>query len=450
MDSLPVETLRMIFEALSIEKTAPDRTIVATPIRTIEDIKSMRFCGPRSALVGIEFLFREIRLFMDEESITKVKWVSEHPDYRSAVRKLTYFPRFFCPYMIKENCYELLEEYRMLMDKDRPIDLHTPSDCESPKKRIRRIEESFALYTKTVKEESEAFLKIESLLPNIIRSFTCIDTVATGFFRTFLSHPVNAKWPGKIERFAQRARDLPKDCFSSGWNLAGDGNLLIKSIAKAATIDGCSKVKSLFLSSYDECVHLRSSLYYSKTFQHAGQIFADLRHLSIGLDNEGSSKEHISLGKLLNQSPHLKTLTVMCPNSESPISVKVFNAVLGQFSCPSLQTLCLQNLAVDSQRLLTLIHRHKLAAFELQNLVLESGSWFQIFAGICDHPPANGFAVRGAPFTLFGNREYVARRHHPPNTYRPSSFKEFSFYGRAWSEARPLTIGKILSRCGKV
>ncbi|KAL8788443.1 MAG: hypothetical protein Q9213_001666 [Squamulea squamosa] len=401
--------------------------------RTI-DLKSLRLCCRSFAGPAAQFLFNEVLLFMDFDSLRKLSAIAEHPVYRHKVECVQVFGS-----MISENLVSR-EEYEHDV---RAISIQAPGGkCwgfdEEGKRSLSQqaVEEGYNNYTALLDEQMDAFRLARTQIPQAISQFKRLDTIMTSGFHSCLDAN------GIVQPQPRRANDIARILL-----MPLDGRLWTPKpyppkdaelVCGAVAESQCS-LKDLWLGaglwphSYKILEWTGPELdNLSKAFQ-STQLFA----IALGAaENWGPTLNVDELPGFgfLDRAPNLRSITIM-----SSVYCLDTACLLGSVYWPCLEELNLHGLS-SSEHQLGSIFRSVQSTIKYMSLlvfVLTEGSWYNVFHDL------KGCGLDSSSLDLCGLCCFDGQHVHgidlsaDPKAPHIALIKDFVCNGKEWSKDLP-------------
>lgn len=194
MDRLPPEIILGICRALCEDVTLPHASLV--------DLKSLRLCSRAFAGPAADRLFCEVFIFMDHQSLDNLKAIAEHPVYKDRVESVVFFGNMIAGDLLVKEEYE--NEIRG-MTFDGPQHEQWGFDEDGKRSLTQEaIDEGYQNYLEALNEQSEAFQRLQSELPNALAAFNHLGVVSTDSFHAYLDEEIVQAQPAKVYNIARK------------------------------------------------------------------------------------------------------------------------------------------------------------------------------------------------------------------------------------------------------
>ena len=237
MDRMPPEILRFIM--LELAEIESDNYESAVPIT---DIKALRLSCRAFADLAPEYLFHNIWLYMEEDSLTKLKTLTDHPIYARMVRVLKIFPKLLSADLLVKEDYEMCVKDITFTGEGREtwgFDIDGNRNLSQ-----EQLDAGFVEYSKHHGQQVQAKTRADTLLHHALAAFTGLEAITAGFVDEILD--VCFDHCSKIKDIARKT--LMAD-YCDGWKSRihdpEDAIMILRAIAS-------SECEGLSLSPYND------------------------------------------------------------------------------------------------------------------------------------------------------------------------------------------------------
>lgn len=171
---MPPEILRFIL--LELAEIEYDNYESAVPIT---DIKALRLSCRAFADLAPEYLFHDIWLYMEEDSLAKLKALTDHPIYARMVRTLKIFPKLLSADLLVKEDYEICVRDITFTGEGRET---WGFDIDGKRKLSQeQLDAGFLEYNKLHGQQVHAKTRADTLLHHALAAFTGLRAITAGF-----------------------------------------------------------------------------------------------------------------------------------------------------------------------------------------------------------------------------------------------------------------------------
>lgn len=376
MDRMPLEILHLILLALSeVEDTREESA------KSITDIKALRLSCRAFADLAPQYLFHDIWLYMEEDSFAKLEALTEHPRYGRMVRILKIFPEMLsADLLVKEDYEKCVKEITVTGDSRGKWGFGTDGRRDLSQE---QLDAGFVEYNQIYEQQAQARNRAEKLLYHALTAFTRLLFITTGFAEEIMHFAVHYDPCNKIQDIARRTLMA---CRYDGWMFElydpEDADMILRAIALSER-EGLGLDLSNIFGTFDVTL----VAIHSDSFAEVKKALVSLNFLALGLGAIDSEVLHevINTGlltKFLEYAANIQYLRVS--HWLRATDLLNFETIFCTAHWSSLKDVSIHGLMVNADDLNRFMDRHcaSLQCIGLSIMVLISGTWKRIFAGM--------------------------------------------------------------------
>lgn len=430
MDRLPPEILHLILQALSkIEETRYDSAV------SIMDIKALRLSCRTFADLGPEYLFHNVWLYMEEDSFAKLQALTKHRNYGRMVRVLKIFPNLLSGVLlVKEDYEKCVKGITFTGDSREKWGFDTDGRRELSQE---QLDAGFLEYTQIYEHQVQVRTNADNLLHHALAAFAGLKSITIGFVDEVIEDAVCFDRCNKIQDIARKTL-MANGCdgWKSGLYDREDAIMILTAIA-------LSERKELDLDLTNDYGSFDTTLFdnHSNTLENIKKALVSLK--SLLLDLRGVSPVHllevIDTGSFANFLEYAANLEYLHLANKPETALILFETIFCTAHWSSLKTFGLHGLMVNGNDLNGFFDRHSatLEKIHLSRMLLTSGSWKQVFAGMQGKQALKSFGTGNLFVGNVGSEQEVLSIPWDDAAH-DDLLNAFIFGGEEWSPKLPL------------
>ncbi len=373
---MPPEILRFILlELAEIEYVDYESAVPIT------DIKALRLSCRAFADLAPEYLFHDIWLYMEEDSLAKLKALADHPIYARMVRTLKIFPKLLSADLLVKEDYEMCAKDITFTGQGREtwgFDIDGKRNLSQ-----EQLDAGFVEYNKLHGQQVQAKTRADTLLQHALAAFTGLRAITAGFVDEILDDEICFDHCSKIKDITRKTLMADRcDGWKSGIHDPEDAIMILKAIAS-------SEREGLSLSLYNDFGSYDTTLVDIRPcdLDASKKALLGLDSLSLGLEavSHVHLREVTDTGFLANFLEYAANVRYLCVENASIASMAFFfDTIFNTTQWSNLQAVTIYGLMVNGDDLISFVDRHSVTLEDiyLDMMILKSGTWKQVFVGM--------------------------------------------------------------------
>jgi len=166
-----------------------------------KNIKAMRLCCRKFTQLAAPYLYRELWLYMHEDSYAKIKAIADHVDYRHMVERLKFFPKLLALDLAPKEDHESDVKALTYTGEDREL-LGYDAEGACPLSQ-EQLDAGYVSYTISFEKQKKLRERMKAgRLDALISQFTKLDIFDIGFVQEVLNYEPMRRRPGIVHDLA--------------------------------------------------------------------------------------------------------------------------------------------------------------------------------------------------------------------------------------------------------
>lgn len=403
----------------------------------LQALKALRLCCRAFAILTPPYLYRDLWLYMEEDSFARLKAVASHPKYRLMVRVLKIFPKLLSSnLLIKEDYEECVKAINFTGDGHEQWGFDANGNRNLSHE---QLDDGFAQYTRLCENQQDTLSKAQDLLSDALSAFAGLRWVTPGFVDELLNDDTIMSNPkGKIPTMA-RTTHMAVAC--EGWQIEmhdwEDSFTVLAALASSeCKIYGLNLVNDA--GAFDAIfIDLPEDVYGA-----ARKVLRHVRSLSMQISTREDTMEELHnvlendcCANFLGLATNIEDLRISCGVQQN--FYLHLEHVFGTTGWSNLRYFFVSAVWANLDQLHGFMERHRetLEDIQLHRIILESGSWKKVFAGMRGRK-----ALKRAKFNDLWTQNLLVKCDSPSESLESMLWREewqalldgFIFGGKDW------------------
>ncbi|KAK3173397.1 hypothetical protein OEA41_006726 [Lepraria neglecta] len=449
MDRLPTEIVSLILDDVSGRHVRGGISSNGNA-----GIKAMRLCCRQFAELAADYIYSEVWLFANEDSAAKAMTISQHLSYSSMVYSLKIFPKLLSDEFLVKEEYETYIRGLQIYNEGKEywgFDAEGNRDLSD-----EQIDAGFAEYTKLYGQQLEFSAKMQAVLNRLLPAFPRLEVLTLGFATQMLEKYDMMSWPGSLRPTKDGSfvyttpRTLPWLSEQS------------ESVVRWPPLHGlalCCDNAFLNFSPEDKDIAMESVMYLSHL---SLEVWSNDYDVLVNVIESGKLREFLewtSGSEGLCQcdptypwvtNPPQGLLILSLSLGETWNSPGSLSDILGTIHWPCLQKFELTSFSFSLKELIDFFNRHRssLLYLGLNEVILRTGSWYEVFTGMRGPKALRTLHLRSLLLGDYQREDDEFFREHGDDRELLEAVTKYVFEGEAWPSTLPRgfkrEVGEVL------